>query len=105
MFILSQHFLIAMTSIFSICSLYNWRYKVLGDLPHVSTWQEYRRANPGLHFDFQLINVENFNGVGESEPNPYFYQVQGKNSDCGLDKLAVIISPLRPEHDGRHLEK
>jgi hypothetical protein len=32
-------------------------------------------ANPGLVFDFQLIDVGNFNGVGESEPNPFFYQV------------------------------
>ena len=36
---------------------------------------EFHMANPGFHFDFQLINVEDFNGVGESEPNPYFYQV------------------------------
>jgi len=59
----------------SICQLYNWRYKKLGNLPHVSMWQEYRAANAGFFFDFQLINVEDFNGVGESEPNPYFYQV------------------------------
>lgn len=58
----------------SICQLYNWRYKKLGDLPHVSMWREYRTANPGFHYDFQLINVGDFNGVGESEPNPYFYQ-------------------------------
>lgn len=31
-------------------------------------------ANAGFFFDFQLINVDDFNGVGESEPNPYFYQ-------------------------------
>jgi len=59
----------------SICQLYNWRYKKLGNLPHVSLWPEYRAANAGFFFDFQLINVDNFNGVGESEPNPYFYQV------------------------------
>jgi intron-binding protein aquarius len=29
-----------------------------------------------LLYDFQLINVEDFQGVGESEPNPYFYQVK-----------------------------
>lgn len=32
--------------------------------------------NPGFFFDYQLIDVPDFNGVGESEPNPYFYQVQ-----------------------------
>ncbi|KAK2168383.1 hypothetical protein LSH36_17g07036 [Paralvinella palmiformis] len=58
----------------NICSLYNWRYKKLGDLPHVMMWPEYRVANPGFFFDYQLIDVQNFNGVGESEPNPFFYQ-------------------------------
>ena len=36
---------------------------------------QFQAPNPGLTFDFQLVNVEDFNGVGESEPNPYFYQV------------------------------
>ncbi|XP_071786990.1 RNA helicase aquarius-like [Asterias amurensis] len=58
----------------SVATLYNWRYKKLGNLPHVHLTQEFHRANPGFRFDFQLINVEDFNGVGESEPNPYFYQ-------------------------------
>ncbi|KPP67951.1 Intron-binding protein aquarius-like [Scleropages formosus] len=58
----------------SLCNLYNWRYKRLGNLPHVQLQPEFRAPNPGLTFDFQLINVEDFNGVGESEPNPYFYQ-------------------------------
>ena len=59
----------------SLCQLYNWRYRKLGNLPHVNMWPEYRVANPGFFFDFQLIDVQDFNGVGESEPNPYFYQV------------------------------
>uniref|UniRef100_A0A8C5R317 RNA helicase aquarius n=1 Tax=Leptobrachium leishanense TaxID=445787 RepID=A0A8C5R317_9ANUR len=58
----------------SLCNLYNWRYKSLGNLPHVQLLPEFRSANAGLQYDFQLINVEDFNGVGESEPNPYFYQ-------------------------------
>lgn len=58
----------------SICNLYNWRYKKLGNLPHVSLLPEYQAANAGFAFDFQLVNVEDFNGVGESEPNPHFYQ-------------------------------
>uniref|UniRef100_A0A3Q3K443 Aquarius intron-binding spliceosomal factor n=1 Tax=Monopterus albus TaxID=43700 RepID=A0A3Q3K443_MONAL len=61
----------------SLCNLYNWRYKHLGNLPHVQQLPEFQVPNPGLTFDFQLINVEDFNGVGESEPNPYFYQVSG----------------------------
>ncbi|XP_035218738.1 RNA helicase aquarius-like [Stegodyphus dumicola] len=58
----------------SICELYRWRYKNLGNLPHVLNLPEYKMANAGFWFDYQLINVEDFNGVGESEPNPYFYQ-------------------------------
>lgn len=62
----------------SICELYKWRYNILDDLPHIKQWPEYQRANPGFVHDYQLINVENFNGVGESEPNPYFYQNLGE---------------------------
>ncbi|ESO09157.1 hypothetical protein HELRODRAFT_110053 [Helobdella robusta] len=58
----------------SICNLFNWRYKNLGNLPHILMRPEYKQANPGFFFDFQLIDVQDFNGVGESEPNPYFYQ-------------------------------
>jgi intron-binding protein aquarius len=59
----------------TICNLYNWRYKKLGNLPHVVAMPEYQTANAGFSYDFQLIDVGDFNGVGESEPNPYFYQV------------------------------
>uniref|UniRef100_A0A8D3DPT1 RNA helicase aquarius n=1 Tax=Scophthalmus maximus TaxID=52904 RepID=A0A8D3DPT1_SCOMX len=62
----------------SLCNLYNWRYKHLGNLPHVQQLPEFQVPNPGITFDFQLINVEDFNGVGESEPNPYFYQNLGE---------------------------
>ncbi|XP_060647054.1 RNA helicase aquarius [Drosophila nasuta] len=58
----------------SICDLYKWRYKKLADLQHIFEHDEYKKANAGLAYDYQLINVEDFKGVGESEPNPYFYQ-------------------------------
>ncbi|XP_069126359.1 LOW QUALITY PROTEIN: RNA helicase aquarius-like [Argopecten irradians] len=58
----------------SIASLYNWRYRKLGNLPHVRVNPEYRLANAGFVHDFQLIDVQDFNGVGETQPNPYFYQ-------------------------------
>ena len=39
----------------------------------------YLLANPGLVHEFQCINVEDFPGAsgpqGETEPNPYFFQV------------------------------
>ncbi|XP_066993686.1 RNA helicase aquarius isoform X2 [Anabrus simplex] len=66
----------------SICNLYNWRYKKLGNLAHVEHWPEYRVANAGFWYDFQLVNVEDFNGVGESEPSPYFYQNLAEAEYC-----------------------
>lgn len=35
-------------------------------------------ANPGFGYDYQLINVPDFNGRGESEPMPYYYQNLGE---------------------------
>lgn len=59
----------------SMAQLYNWRYRALGDLPYVHQSPEYISANPGLAFDYQFINVEDFMGrvrgvgcgFGESE--------------------------------------
>jgi intron-binding protein aquarius len=45
-----------------IAALYNWRYRNLGDLPRVETEERYRRANLGLSFCYQFINVEDFEG-------------------------------------------
>ena len=58
----------------SLCSLFRWRYTGLGDLEHVVQEEAYQRANAGLAFEYQFVNVEDQNGVGESEPVPYFYQ-------------------------------
>ena len=59
----------------SLCQLYKWRYKSLGDLPHVMQWPDYRVVNPGMLYDYQLVDVGDFNGVGETEPTPHFIQV------------------------------
>jgi len=66
----------------SICNLYNWRYKKLGNLAHVERSPEYLVANVGFLYDFQLVNVEDFNGVGESEPSAYFYQNLAEAEYC-----------------------
>ena len=58
-----------------LAKLYNWRYRDLGDLPSVTSHPQFRTANPGFALDFQLIDVPDFNGRGESSPLPYFYQV------------------------------
>lgn len=65
-----------------IRSLYSWRYKRLGDLPHVIAQPEYLTHNPGFEYDYQLINVEDYEGVGESQPNPYFYQNLAEAEYC-----------------------
>ncbi|EFJ49751.1 hypothetical protein VOLCADRAFT_104194 [Volvox carteri f. nagariensis] len=62
----------------SLARLYNWRYKALGDLPAVQQGTPFRAANPGFAFDFQLVDVPDYLGKGESEPVPYFYQNLGE---------------------------
>lgn len=62
----------------SIAKLYNWRYNALGDLPNVCQDKAYHLANAGFSHDYQLIDVPDFEGRGESEPNPYFYQNLGE---------------------------
>jgi len=61
-----------------IAALYNWRYKALGDLPHISTAFEFLHANPGFQYTYQFIDVPDFNGVGESTPSLHFYQNLGE---------------------------
>ena len=58
----------------SLCDLFKWRYKNLGSLAHVNEQTEFKTANAGLAYDYQLINVDDYNGQGESEPQAYFYQ-------------------------------
>ncbi|OJJ33165.1 hypothetical protein ASPWEDRAFT_53200 [Aspergillus wentii DTO 134E9] len=62
----------------SIAELFRWRYKQLGDLPAVQSAQEFRQANSGFQFDYQFINVPDYQGVGEREPTPHFIQNLGE---------------------------
>eukprot|EP00009_Paramoeba_aestuarina_P014224 CAMPEP_0201526470 /NCGR_PEP_ID=MMETSP0161_2-20130828/31941_1 /ASSEMBLY_ACC=CAM_ASM_000251 /TAXON_ID=180227 /ORGANISM="Neoparamoeba aestuarina, Strain SoJaBio B1-5/56/2" /LENGTH=560 /DNA_ID=CAMNT_0047926877 /DNA_START=147 /DNA_END=1829 /DNA_ORIENTATION=- len=62
----------------SMASLYSWRYKDLKDLPHTSKDALYLSPNPGFLHSFQLIDVGDFEGRGETEPNRYFYQNLGE---------------------------
>ncbi|CAB9509258.1 Intron-binding protein aquarius [Seminavis robusta] len=61
-----------------IASLYSWRYKNLGDLDHVQQSKEFQLVNSGFAHTFQIINVEDFEGKGESSPTAYFYQNVGE---------------------------
>ena len=58
----------------SIAALYNWRYRALGDLPHVRKLPQFTTPNPGFTFEYQFVDVAPCRGPGESAPSPYFYQ-------------------------------
>ncbi|CAL1411701.1 unnamed protein product [Linum trigynum] len=62
----------------SIAQLYNWRYRDLGDLPYLREDPMYRRANSGFSYDYQLVDVPDYHGKGESAPSPWFYQNEGE---------------------------
>ena len=62
----------------SLASLFAWRYAKLGNLPAITDGAEYQAANAGFAYDFQMIDVADFNGRGESEPIPHFYQNLGE---------------------------
>ena len=62
-----------------IATLYSWRYKNLGNLDHLlQADNRFSLANAGLAHTFQLINVEDFEGKGETSPTAYFYQNVGE---------------------------
>ncbi|XP_058194691.1 uncharacterized protein LOC131311286 [Rhododendron vialii] len=62
----------------SIARLYNWRYRDLGDLPSVKEESIFHRANSGLSYEYQLVNVPDYHGRGETAPSPWFYQNVGE---------------------------
>jgi intron-binding protein aquarius len=61
-----------------IANLFRWRYDGLGDLQHVVESQEYRVANAGFAYTYQFINVEDYQGKGETTPTAYYYQNIGE---------------------------
>lgn len=62
----------------SIAELFRWRYQGLGDLPSVETSQEFQQANAGFQYDYQFIDVPDYQGNGEREPTPHFIQNLGE---------------------------
>lgn len=62
----------------SIAALYAWRYSGLENLSHVASLPEFTLANPGFAYDYQLIDVPDYQGMGEMEPNPHFIQNLGE---------------------------
>ncbi|KAK1287098.1 putative RNA helicase SDE3 [Acorus calamus] len=62
----------------NIAALYNWRYRDLGDLPYVREEAIFKKANSGFTYEYQLVDVPDFHGRGESAPSPWFYQNEGE---------------------------
>ncbi|KAF2115980.1 hypothetical protein BDV96DRAFT_520392 [Lophiotrema nucula] len=62
----------------SIAQLYSWRYPRLGNLPSVLEQPEFVRANAGLKYEYQFIDVPDYKGKGETEPTPHFIQNLGE---------------------------
>merc|ERR1712110_1311878 len=61
-----------------IAELYSWRYKELGNLSNILQEDRYRTANVGLSYDYQFVDVQDFDGKGESQPTPHFFQNLGE---------------------------
>ena len=57
----------------SILELFQWKYEKLMSLPAVSLG-DYSKMNCGFLYEYQFIDVKEFQGVGETCPNPHFYQ-------------------------------
>lgn len=62
----------------SIAELFRWRYQILGNLPIVDEAQEFKQANAGFKYEYQFINVPDYQGSGEREPTPHFIQNLGE---------------------------
>ncbi|KAL9004612.1 MAG: hypothetical protein Q9188_002579 [Gyalolechia gomerana] len=62
----------------NIAELYKWRYPRLENLPNVLTETEYLRANAGFRYEYQLIDVPDYKGTGESQPTSHYFQNLGE---------------------------
>ncbi|KAI5868158.1 P-loop containing nucleoside triphosphate hydrolase protein [Durotheca rogersii] len=62
----------------SIAALYQWRYPNLGNLLHVESQKEFQSANAGFKYEYQFINVPDYEGRGEAEPTPHFIHNVGE---------------------------
>ena len=62
----------------SIANLFRWRYASLGDLPTTHQSPEFSLANAGFRYDYQFIDVPDYQGEGERQPTPHFIQNLGE---------------------------
>ena len=62
----------------SIAELFKWRYPTLDNLPSLIQERNFARANAGFKYDYQFIDVPNYQDQGEREPSPHFIQNLGE---------------------------
>jgi len=74
----------------SLAKLYNWRYDNLQNLPRVQQLDSFHHANAGFAHEYQFIDVPDWDGVGESEPTPYFYQNLGTPPQSGVESGRTV---------------
>eukprot|EP01028_Stygiella_incarcerata_P001588 TRINITY_DN1285_c0_g1_i10.p1 TRINITY_DN1285_c0_g1~~TRINITY_DN1285_c0_g1_i10.p1 ORF type:complete len:1678 (-),score=494.91 TRINITY_DN1285_c0_g1_i10:1974-6923(-) len=61
-----------------LAELFRWRYPGLCDLSDVQNQPRFQKGNTGFAHPFQFINVEDYDGRGEEQPHPYYYQNLGE---------------------------
>lgn len=64
-----------------IANLFRWRYSNLGDFKHTTAINQeslFNFGNAGFAYNFQFVNVDDYQGKGEFCPVPYFYQNLGE---------------------------
>ncbi|KAI3382198.1 hypothetical protein SNEBB_002821 [Seison nebaliae] len=82
-----------------LARLFSWNYDCLNNLPH-TTKGEFSKKNIGFKFDYQLIDVELFEGrIGESEPIPHFIQNLGEAEFC----VALFMYMRLRGYDGKRI--
>lgn len=63
----------------SLADLFRWRYTSLGDLGVTKEDDlDFEYGNPGFSFEYQVVNVDDYQGKGETEPMPHFIQNLGE---------------------------
>ncbi|KAJ3136189.1 hypothetical protein HK100_001918 [Physocladia obscura] len=61
-----------------IADLFRWNYTDLQDLDVQVSGLQFDLANPGFAFDYQFVDVLDYNNKGETEPIPHFLQNLGE---------------------------
>ncbi|KAB2627442.1 intron-binding protein aquarius-like [Pyrus ussuriensis x Pyrus communis] len=80
----------------SIAKLYNWRYRDLGDLLYVKEGAIFHRANSGFSYEYQLVDVPDYHGRGESTRSPYFFQNVGEAEYVSVSiSICVYLGTLQ----------